>query len=215
MIRTVPALLSLALLFGPHTSQAASITYTVANYPQVQNGLILSGTITTDGTLGPITAADITTWLLTISTPLGGDLVTFRGSDQLTNSDSTSGSLIATASGFLELATPTSGLNSLSFGQTTGGPAGRQIVWLRTTNPSQDAYSANTSTPSGISTILLWGVSPPPNDSLGGDPWVIAVPFVPEPPTFTLALVGMACVGLTLLVRRLPQALTGGGCSGC
>jgi hypothetical protein len=201
MTRTVPALLSLALLFGPHTSQAASISYTVADHSEVQNGYTLSGTITTDGTLGPITAAHITAWTLTISgnSPFG---LTFQGPGY-PNSVFTDGSLIATASGFLELAAPTSGLNFLSFGQDIG--EGRSINWSRSTNPAQDYYSANTSI--SVIVVPLWGVSPPPGDSLGGDPWVIAVPFVPEPPTFTLALVGMACVGLTVLVRRVGAAV--------
>jgi hypothetical protein len=51
---------------------AASITYNVVNYPTLQNGFTVSGTITTDGSTGPaLPGSDITAWNIVISNGLG------------------------------------------------------------------------------------------------------------------------------------------------
>lgn len=41
---------------------AEDITYEFINYPELQKGYRMVGTITTDGTLGPLQATNIKTW---------------------------------------------------------------------------------------------------------------------------------------------------------
>ncbi len=56
------ALAGALLLFSAALPASASITYTLVNYPAGQNGWNLTGSITTDGTLGPITQLNILSW---------------------------------------------------------------------------------------------------------------------------------------------------------
>jgi hypothetical protein len=57
----------------------AGSTYNIQNYPALQNGWTLSGTITTDGAIGFIQASDITSWAWTVTS--GGDTFTFKSTD--------------------------------------------------------------------------------------------------------------------------------------
>lgn len=49
------------------STTAASITYIIQNYASLQDGYTLSGTITTDGNVGTLSASDITGWSFTTS----------------------------------------------------------------------------------------------------------------------------------------------------
>jgi len=56
-----------ALAFRPAEVAAGSITYNVVNYPDLQNGNTVTGTITTDGATGSnLPGTDITLWNITI-----------------------------------------------------------------------------------------------------------------------------------------------------
>jgi Putative transposase len=58
------AMLSLVLTFSPDaTTWAGSIVYNIQNYASLQNGYTLSGTITTDGTIGTLTSAELRRFL--------------------------------------------------------------------------------------------------------------------------------------------------------
>jgi len=63
------------LLVVPRTTRADTI-YTIQNYPSDQNGHTVSGTIATDGHIGQITSADITSWSVTFDSTF-----TFRSTD--------------------------------------------------------------------------------------------------------------------------------------
>ena len=85
----------IVLLAFPLLCDAGTITYSIQNYPSDQNQASLSGTITTDGTIGDLAASDILSWSWTI-TPIGGAPYTLSSSDAGdTNVD---GSLVASAS---------------------------------------------------------------------------------------------------------------------
>lgn len=69
-------------------AQAAPITYALADYPELQNGLVdpgavfhLAGQITTNGTMGPIRTADILSWEFSLFDSLGTTLVTVHSTD--------------------------------------------------------------------------------------------------------------------------------------
>lgn len=51
--------------------QAATITYSLVNNAAYQNGLTLSGSITTDGTIGPIGGGNIGAWSWSLTNGLG------------------------------------------------------------------------------------------------------------------------------------------------
>jgi hypothetical protein len=74
-----PLLLMAGGAIAPPAS-GGSITYNIVNYPTLQNGYSVSGTITTDGTTGSITATDITTWDISV-TISGSPLFTQTPSD--------------------------------------------------------------------------------------------------------------------------------------
>jgi hypothetical protein len=63
----------------------AGIIYTLVDYPGVQNGHTLSGTIMTDGTIGSLNTANITAWDFTITGP-----------NPMANSSATSDALVIT-----------------------------------------------------------------------------------------------------------------------
>ena len=62
-----------------HIAEAGAITYSIQNYPADQQGAALSGTITTDGVIGNVAAADVLSWSWTI-TPFEGTPVTLSSS---------------------------------------------------------------------------------------------------------------------------------------
>jgi hypothetical protein len=66
---TLFAALSLAIAIGiAPASNGASIVYNVVDYPALQNGYTVSGTITTNGSIGThLPAMDITAWNITVS----------------------------------------------------------------------------------------------------------------------------------------------------
>jgi hypothetical protein len=56
------------MALSPTEVSAGSITYTIVNYPTLQNGYTVTGTITTDGTTGnSLPPSDITSWDIVIS----------------------------------------------------------------------------------------------------------------------------------------------------
>jgi hypothetical protein len=63
----LPLLILVAISLIPTEVGAESITYFMENYPAIQNGYTVTGTITTDGTTGTfLPATDITDWHITI-----------------------------------------------------------------------------------------------------------------------------------------------------
>jgi hypothetical protein len=75
--------LLLLLIAGGAIAPPASwgeITYNIANYPTVQNGYTISGTMTTDGGTGLITNSDVLTWDISV-TSSGSPLFALTPSD--------------------------------------------------------------------------------------------------------------------------------------
>jgi len=76
---TLRTIMLFTLLTLPPAVMAGSTTYNIVNYPDLQNGWTLSGTITTDGTIGPIGSSDITSWTWTVTE--AGISQTYRSTD--------------------------------------------------------------------------------------------------------------------------------------
>lgn len=64
---TLQAVMLFTLLTLPSAVLAGSTTYNILNYPALQNGWTVSGTITTDGFIGDINQTDIKSWTWTIT----------------------------------------------------------------------------------------------------------------------------------------------------
>lgn len=62
-------IVALCCLLPCSSAYCTPITYDFIDYPEYQNGCTLSGTVTTDGTLGAITNANIISWQFTITGP--------------------------------------------------------------------------------------------------------------------------------------------------
>lgn len=185
---TVAAAALVALLAAPCFCNAGLITYSIQNYPADQNGANVSGTITTDGTIGNLSAGDILSWSWTI-TPAGGTAFTFSSTEG-TSRLYVSGSVVASPSE-ITIAEPSLGYENAFEFMAYGGGAD----YYR--NDFTDFYSAEN----------VWFTY---NPSMGGtDPWVIAVASaaVPEPSSLTLA--GLAV--LSGLAHGLARTRKAGG----
>jgi hypothetical protein len=65
------AAVAIAIVMTAGISKAGQITYSLQNYATDQAGSTLTGSVTTDGNLGTLTAADIVAWTWTVSPPVG------------------------------------------------------------------------------------------------------------------------------------------------
>ena len=173
-----------------NTTTEAGITYDLVNHPSIQNDYTLTGSITTDGTLGGLAGSNIVSWLFSVT----------NGTDTYSNS-STTGSLFlfmnvtATSSGFLLEA---SGQLQLGAGNETN------VLWLRDTNPVYSAY-----TPDVLETRTLW-YDGPTSYPVDGSNWIVATATanVPEidPASFGSAF-ALLIGSLGLVERRARRAI--------
>jgi hypothetical protein len=192
-------LLSLFLTLGPAAdSMGGPITYHIQNYAALQNGYTLSGTITTDGTLGVLASSDIASWTFTVTK--GSFSSTMNSTDPGTSAALSN--LTATATQIL-LPPPLSATDFNFFNLTN--TAGQGLVYNQNPQPLGVFPFYVASTPDNHGNPY-WFDSTPPPPSLGGTTWVIAqvsqAPTVPEPASLTLALLGGACVAVFERTRR-------------
>jgi hypothetical protein len=195
------ALLSLSLACCSATNcMGGSIVYNIQNYAYLQNGFTLSGTITTDGTIGTLTSADITAWSFSVTGPMSYQLTSQNPGAFLFVSNLTASSTA------LSLAhTNTIGLIE---GLTLVGP---QLTAFPTLSyqriPGADVYTSF-----GDQGANSWSdfAPSPPGLSLGGSTWIIATTAtIPEPGTLTLTLLGGACIGAVQWMQRCRRAVSG------
>ncbi len=76
---TQQAVMLFTLLTLPPAVLAGSTTYKIQNYPDLQNGWTVSGTITTDGFIGGINQNDIKSWTWTMTS--GATTYTAKSTD--------------------------------------------------------------------------------------------------------------------------------------
>ncbi len=226
---TVVAVLFVAVVLFTNQATADPMTYSFVNYPDGQGGYTtLSGTITTDGTLGTINSSNILsiTISLTLSPnypsigyPIAG--TTYTATNPPTSSGDNIESLVATTTSL-----------SLPFGNLFGinsyptGAVGPWVYWVSGAvygsspgplNPygeNQDVYEAGVkpSADSGDANVLwndIWatgsvpwvepGCTVGPQEWGDGQPVTIAT-AVPEPST--LVLLGIGAVSLLAYAWR-------------
>jgi hypothetical protein len=197
--RTLPlALLNLLLTFGSFAdSMGGSITYNIQNYPALQNGYTLTGTITTDGNLGIISNTDITAWNYTITQ---GPNIIYQETSTAHGSFVGDGStLSATAT---QLTFPSQSV--LSFGLALNNSSDNSTLLWELPNTIINGVSggwyyifySNTLTPANLWNTNGTSANQPTT------PWLIASTSVPEPASLTLALLAGGCVAVFERPRR-------------
>lgn len=196
------AFLSLVLTFCPNAAiEAGSIVYNIQNYADLQNGYTLSGTITTDGTIGTLTSDNITAWSVSVTGPTD-----YSVNSQTIEAFTVILNLIATTTELL-LPPPTVFRQAI-FG-TNDQAIETVLSYSRDSNESLDLYTFKGNGTNGA----VWsdaGTSPPFGPGLqlgGGDTWVIATASaaVPEPGTLTLASLGVACFAVAQAMIRFRK----------
>jgi hypothetical protein len=163
----IPLLILAATSLTPREVGAASITYDVVNFPDLQNGYTVTGTITTNGATGTIPPSDITSWDITIT----------QGNNTIEEFTTTN----TTAAGFF-FATPTSIAIPFDFGGMVFQNANEtnRIGWLNDVH-SLSSYSAT------VNSTVLWA-------SLREDSIGVIATAVPEPSSAVLASIGAVAV---------------------
>ncbi|WP_165223306.1 PEP-CTERM sorting domain-containing protein [Aquisphaera insulae] len=183
--------MGLLLLLGSvdHAS-AGSITYNILDFPAYQNGFAVTGTITTDGTIGNLTAGNITSWSVTVSQ--AGYSETFTSNDSGANVV-IEDSLVATPTALY--LPPTSSYATQNLLELLSAPQGAHLI--------DEIHWSNSLTPFYLGSFnfapTAWNTTP---DAFRGANWVIAT--VPEPSS--LALFSVAILAGSVLARRRSQA---------
>jgi hypothetical protein len=201
------SVLAASVFIASGSGQASGdITYELVNNPAYQSGWTLSGSITTDGTLGSISAADITSWTWTATDPDNTFGVTITSTSPTASVSEAIG--IEATSAALTIPVSTSGGLELSSAPARVLPN----VWVLGWNGAQQQSAGGTyfgdflflfdPVPPYVP-IPGWACPTPPADG-PNDTYILAnAQAVPEPSSFVLA--GLAGVfGISLgLARRL------------
>jgi len=180
----------LLLLGGADGASAGSITYHILDFPAYQNGFNVTGTITTDGTIGNLSASNITSWSVTVSQGGASETFTSNDSGAFVVIENT---LVATSTGLY--LPPTSDYSTQNLLELLSAPQGAHII--------DEIHWSNSFTPFYLGSFnfapTAWNTVP---DAFSGKNWVIAT--VPEPSS--LALFSIAVVGGPVLARRRSKA---------
>ena len=169
----------------------AGITYDLVNLPSEQTGYNLTGSITTNGTLGGLSSSDIVSWLFSVT----------NGTNTYSNS--------STADGYLYLANVTATSSDLLVGSSGRLLLGVQtrIDWIK----NVASYAAYASNGSGGSFNIWHRTSP--SFSVDGSSWIVATAATPSNvPEIDLASFGSAfalLIGSLGLVERRARRTIG------
>ena len=178
-VPAIPFLALAVLLFASIPNAGADLTYHLVDFPDQQNGHGLSGSITTDGTLGVLSASNILDWTWSISGPTNFTISDAHGTVV------TGSQLIATATVLTFSFTTTHAMFSI------GNTPAKELRWESYRPPSnQHLYAAW-----GPSGGNLWLAHPQ-----NGSTRVIGV-IVPEPSTLLLSSLAVSSVAIARLRR--------------
>jgi hypothetical protein len=172
------AALGFVATVGLNSARGGSIIYNVVNYPALQNGYTVSGTITTNGATGTqLPSTDITSWNITITNGTNSAAITSSNTTNFGQSFDATPVVISVASLH----------DAISF-QTTTTPT-NTLIWANL-NTGAGEYSSEIN--SNIAWLLV-GPFEPSNP---------VAQTVPEPSSAVLALIGAGTVVACGLVRQ-------------
>ena len=202
----VTCLLFMVVFLATAPNARANTIYNLVDYPSDEAGWKLSGSITTDGTIGDILPNDIVGWTWTASNGVAS--FTTNSTD---NGSRTYTSWIGFSPNYTYpgiLATPTK-LSILDPGTLylQNSWTGTSLDWTRWTPQSPAVYTANAPFSYNINNGFMWedgyyeNTNPPTELPAAG--WVIAT-AAPEPSTLTL--LGSALLGLGVVYLRRRKA---------
>lgn len=183
---TTSCLILLAVL-ALSSVASASIRYDIVLYTGFDDGWTLDGgSITTNGTFGPLVETDIVDWSILFTSPIAGYTLTPSGTIEFLElsssftllADPDKLYLSATGNGAVIFEAPSGGQAVQYLAINAGGTGDRGV--------SLGEFGAN---PIVASTIITGRWSP-------GDTLVIATRNVPEPSTMLLLLCGLASLAL-------------------
>ncbi len=187
---TQQAVLLFTLLTLP-PAVLADRTYNFLNYPDLQNGWTISGTITTDGTTGTIQSTNILSWTWTITN--GVSTYTFSSTEPGASATTSGSGITATGAGLFV---------SFPYGQL-----GLSIPATPTTTPPYTSGPPSGMTWNAYPGILFGLIPPNPTFSLfqlmygpeaaGSSAWLFASASpvaVPEPSSLYIVGFGAVCV---------------------
>ncbi len=199
-----PVMFALVLLASVSNARADTI-YNIVDYPANENGYTVSGTITTDGTTGPLTTSNILSGYLVI-TNLGGSTSPIPLDRQ--NCTIYPGTAPEATTG--EIQVPTGCILQLEFGPGPTSDADFQLTWSND-NTQFNGYGYTTYyVLNQFYTQYFHASYPQPGPgSIGGDgSWTIANGGqpVPEPGTLTLLVSALLGLGALYVQRRRAKA---------
>ena len=193
MKRLITGFVSVAFVLVFFRVAYGSITYNLVEYPGDENGCTLTGSITTDGTIGLISANNVVAWSYTITdTVFGNYTCTIQSGDSSSNIPYFS-SVDATATQLFALQTPTSEVILQS--ETANGISA--IDWINSSSVGGEIYRGYgpgyaLSFNVGLGEPSWLTVNPEMN---GAQPWVIAhTTTVPEPSSLII-FAGLCAMG--------------------
>jgi hypothetical protein len=191
--RIFPLVLAAFALAGTAAPCYSAIIYNVTNYAARQNGWSVNGTITASGTGTFTNASAITAWDITLSKNLVSyqfsNLTSTAGSPRILN-----GTLNATST---TLSLPTGSEFLLEESTNTS-----RLQWANQFESEMGASSNYYAGWTGVGT--LWASFDPNVFSpiVDGAFTLGTAAAVPEPSTYAMALVGIACGGYSVFRRR-------------
>jgi hypothetical protein len=180
----VAALLSACAPFA----HAAPITYTVNEFIPAalgSNAFTVTGTIVTDGVLGPISTGDITNFSLSIVDSTGPSITISKanGGVERINFFTPGASVLASSSDLRFVLTDTNGVTLVSFSNATGTS---EYKIFSDTTAAEDANIGQDGSDTFVrDSPFVFAVAAP------------AVAGVPEPESIALLALGVAAIGVT------------------
>lgn len=191
------------------TAQAGPITYQINDYTAVQQGYTISGSITTDGTIGGLNPGNITAWTWTLS-----EGVTVYGTTS--SSDAGAGILFfgAITASATEITMATPGMDQtihlILFNENLRDFNGVSLTWRRVGashsrgfQPASDTFNGNYVNGS----FSAYSENPPGLAMPNTTTWVIATAnATPEPASRMLFGLGALILCCGVHRRRQPKA---------
>src|SRR5271157_1915349 len=196
--------IAVTMLAASGQARGGDITYNLVNYPSAQEGWTLSGSITTDGTLGTLTNRNIVSWTWTVTYP------SFQTDTYSSDGVESYAMIVGMQASAYDLYIPvqfSSGQNEVALELASPTPAGRISVlgWI---TPSSTGFftglyqAQDTSLP-----YEFWYQIAPTGAGPGGSLLIAgSAPPVPEPASIVLAgLAGVCGIAYGLVRKRRAQ----------